>query len=82
MKTEIRSLVEDSRALLCEVRAGMHDESNRELVAALDKAIAMLDVSLSQEPVHADHVEKVLKVLGQGLAALPALQRLIEMLKD
>jgi hypothetical protein len=82
MKTEVRSLVEDSLALLREVRAGLHNESNRELVAALDEAIAMLEVTVNQEPVRADHVEKVLKVLGQGLAALPALQRLIELLKD
>jgi hypothetical protein len=82
MKTEIRSLVEDSLALLREVRAGLHNESNRELVAALDEAIAMLEVILIQGPVRVDHTEKVLKVLGQGLAALPVLQRLIESLKD
>ena len=82
MKTNRRSLVEDSLALLREVRAGLHNESNRALVAALDEAIAMLELMLSQEPTRADHVEKVLKALGQGLAALPMLQRLIEMLDD
>lgn len=82
MKTNRRSLVKDSLALLREVRAGLHNESNRELVAALDEAIAMLEVILIQGPVRADHTEKVLKVLGQGLAALPVLQRLIELLKD
>jgi hypothetical protein len=82
MKTNRRSLVEDSLALLREVRAGLHNESNRELVAALDEAMVMLEVIISQEPVRADHAEKVLKVLGQGLAALPVLQRLIELLKD
>jgi hypothetical protein len=82
MKTYRRSLVEDSLALLREVRAGLHNESNRELVAALDEAIAMLEVILIQGSIRADHTEKVLKVLGQGLAALPVLQRLIELLKD
>jgi len=81
MKTNRRSLVEDSLALLREVRAGLYNESNRELVAALDKAVAMLEVILIQGPIRADHTETVLKVLGQGLAALPALQRLIELLK-
>lgn len=82
MKTFRRSLVEDSLVLLREVRAGLHNESDRELVAALDEAIVMLEVCVIQEPIRADHAEKVLKVLGQGLAALPAMQRLIELLKD
>lgn len=82
MKGNYIHLVEESLVLLREVRAGLHNESNCDLVKALDRAMVMLEGALNQGSADAGIVNETLKVLGQGLAALPALQRLIEMLKD
>lgn len=67
--------------LLRQARSGLNSESSRSLEVSLDKAIGKLHRYLRESPDDPDQVVvAVLKILGRGLAALPALQRLIEMM--
>lgn len=82
MKTEKLSFVKEALGLLREVRQGMHDESNRDLVASLDEALAILEAALLEGSDNTDHVTKALKTIGHGLAALSWIQRIIDKMND
>jgi hypothetical protein len=82
MDEATRRSVDDSLVLLREVKAGLHNESNRELVEALDEAIRILEEAQGDGRDCTDHAVVALQLLGRGLAALPAIQRLIEMWKS
>jgi hypothetical protein len=75
-------LVEEVAVLLQAVRADLNSELSRKLGPSLDEAIGKLERCMNEgHNTHGVAVD-VLKVLAQGLAALPAIQGLIEMMKD
>jgi hypothetical protein len=75
-------LVEEVTALLRAVRVDLNSELSRTLGPSLDEAIGKLEGCMYEGPSTHGVAVGVLKVLAQGLAALPAIQRLIEMMKD
>lgn len=74
------SLVIEVIDLLRQVRSGLNSESSRNLELSIDEAIEKLEGHLRECRNDSDHVVAVLEILGRGLAALPAIERLIEMI--
>ena len=66
--------------LLRQVRSGLNFESDRVLAESIDEVIEKLDQCVGVNDIGNGVAEFVLKVLGQGLAALPAIQKLIELM--
>jgi hypothetical protein len=60
----------------------MADDSNHGLAVSLDEVIVRLELYLREGVDDPGRIVDILKVLAQGLAAIPGLQRLIEALKD
>jgi hypothetical protein len=75
-------LVKEAVVLLRQVRSGLNSELSRTLEPSLDEAIGKLEQCLHEGRRDPGWILDVLKVLAQGLAALPAIQRLIDMMKD
>ena len=75
-------LVREVAVLLQAVRADLNSELSRTLGPSLDEAIGKLEQCMNEGHHTQGIALDVLKVLGQGLAALPAIQSLIEMMKD
>jgi hypothetical protein len=82
MKTHRAYLVRDSLVLLRQVRSSVADDSNHGLAVSLDEVIVRLELYLGEGVDDPGRILDVLKVLAQGLAAIPGLQRLIETLRD
>jgi hypothetical protein len=75
-------LVREVAVLLQAARADLNSELSRRLGPSLDEAIEKLEKCLCDgRDTHGVAVD-VLKVLAQGLAALPAIMSLIELMKD
>lgn len=80
-RKKLRSyLVREAIALLRQVRSGLNSESSRSLEVSIDEVIGKLHRYLRESHDDPDVVIAVLKILGRGLAAIPALQHLIEMM--
>ena len=75
-------LVKEVAVLLQAVRADLNSELSRTLGPSLDEAIGKLERCLADGCDTQGWAVDVLKVLAQGLAALPVIQRLIEAMKD
>jgi len=82
MKYHRASLVKDSLDLLRQVRASVANDSNRSLVVAIDEAIVKLELYLNEGVADPGRIGEILKVLAQGLAAIPVLHRLIDLARD
>lgn len=74
-------LVKEAAELLLQIRAAQ-SESDRTLVQSLDRVIELLDECVSERRVETERISGILKALAQTLATLPAIVRLIEMMKD
>lgn len=74
-------LVKEVVELLRAVRADLNSELGRTLGPSLDEAIGKLEHWLYEGRNDPGWVLDVLKALAQGLAAVPAIQHLIEMMK-
>jgi hypothetical protein len=74
-------LVKEVVVLLRAVRADLNSELGHTLGPSLDEAIGKLEHWLYEGRDDPGRVIAVLKVLAQGLAAVPAIQHLIEMMK-
>jgi hypothetical protein len=75
-------LVKEVTVLLQAVRADLNSELSRTLGPSLDEAIGKLEQCMNEGCSAPGLALDVLKVLAQGLAALPAIQHFIEMLKN
>jgi len=75
-------LVKEVAVLLQAVRADLNSELSRTLGPSLDETIEKLERCLAVGCDTQGWALDVLKVLAQGLAALPVIQRLIEAMKD
>lgn len=75
-------LVRDSLELLRQVRAGLANDSVHSLMVSIDAAIVRLELLLNEGTEDRSRVLDVLQILGRGLAAIPAIQRLIEIFRD
>lgn len=82
MKSHRVYLVEDSLGLLQQVRLSLADDSNDGLAVSIDAVIVRLELYLGEGVDDPGRIVEILKVLAQGLAAIPGLQRLIETLRD
>jgi hypothetical protein len=82
MATHRAYLLRDSPGLLRQVRSSMADDSNHGLAVSLDEVIVRLELYLSEGSDDPGRIVDSLKVLAQGLAAIPGLERLIETLRD
>lgn len=82
METHRLDLVRDSLELLRQVRAGIANDSAHGLVISIDAAIVRLELFLAEGVGDRNTVLDILQVLGQGLAAIPGIQRLIDMFTD
>lgn len=74
-------LVKEAVVQLRAARAGLNRESSSTLGPPLDEAIGKLEHYLYEGRNDPGWVVDALKVLAQGLAAVPAIQRFIEMMK-
>ena len=82
MRIHRLSLVKDSLDLLRQVRSSVASGSNHSLVVSLDEVIVRLELYVSSGMDDPGRIGDALKVLAQGLAAIPTLQRLVEMLRN
>lgn len=82
MKNHRVYLVEDSLGLLRQARLRLADDSNHGLAVSLDEVIVRLELYLGEGVDDPGRIVEILKVLAQGLAAIPGLQRLIETFRD
>lgn len=82
MRNDRVSLVKDSLDLLRQVRTGIANDSNHSLVVSLDAVMVRLELFLSSGGDDPRRIEAALKVLAQGLAAIPGIQRIIEIARD
>jgi len=74
-----RFLVEDALVLLRQARSLMAGDSDRSLIEMLDKAIGKLESDTGTDSVKA---VQVLRLLANGLAAIPVIQRVIDGFRD
>jgi hypothetical protein len=82
MKTHRLDLVRDSLELLRQVRAGLANDSVHSLMVSIDAAIVRLELLLHEGSEDPKKILDVLQVLARGLAAIPAIQHLIESFRD
>lgn len=82
MKTHRLSLVMDSLGLLRQLRASVANDSNHSLMVSLDEVIVRLELYVSSGVDDPGRIGDALKVLAQGLASIPGIQRIIEMVRD
>lgn len=82
MNTHRLHLVRDSLELLRQVRAGLANDSIHSLMVSIDAAIVRLELLLEDGIEDRSKILDVLQLLGQALAAVPGIQRLIEMFRD
>lgn len=75
-------LLKDSIDLLRQVRSGMHSKSFRSLALKIDEVIARLELAASEKPFDPGRVNEALKALAQGLATVPTIVRIIEMIRN
>ena len=73
-------LVIEAIELLRQIRL-VHNESDSNLMQSIDQAVQLLEESLKEHRVETERISGVLKILGQALAALPAIERLIKFLR-
>ena len=76
-------LVKDSLELLRQVRAGLANDSTHCLVISkLDGAIARMELLANGGVDDRGRTLEVLRLFGQALAAIPGIERAIQMLRD
>ena len=73
--------VEEAIARLKEGRSGCNSEVERSLVPYLDDAIGKLEQWLSDPEKDRASVADAIKLIGQGLSALSAIQKIISLWK-
>jgi len=77
MKRHRLTLVDEELLdLLRGIRSKMAGDTNRELVEAVDRMIALMESKMAAD--NGVSGGELLKLLGQGLAAIPAIQKIIE----
>lgn len=75
--------VKDSLELLRQVRAGLANDSTHGLVISkLEGAIARMELLANEGVDDRGRTLEVLRLLGQALAAIPGIERAIQMLRD
>jgi len=74
-------LVKEAAELLRQIRA-VHSESDRTLVQSLDRVIELLDECIAERRVETERISGILKAIAQAIAALPAIERLIRLMRD
>lgn len=83
MKTRKRvELLKDSIVLLRQARSGMQNKSFRSLAMKIDEVIAQLELVVSERTVDPGRLTESLKALGQGLATVPTILRIIELIRN
>ena len=82
MQSHRLTLVKDSLDLLRQVRSSVASGSNHSLVVSLDEVIVRLELYVSSGVDDPGWIRDALKVLAQGLAMIPILQHLIDMLRN
>jgi hypothetical protein len=75
-------LLRDSIYQLRQVVSSLHSESFHGLAARIDEAILKLEVIEREEIISPGRIDEVLKVLGQGLATVPTIVRLLEFFRS
>ena len=76
------ALLKDSIYLLRQVASSLHSESFHGLAARIDEAILKLEAIEREELISPGRIDEILKVLGQGLATVPTIMRLLEFFQN
>jgi hypothetical protein len=77
-RKKFRCLVDEVIDLLRQVRSDLNSESDRVLAVSIDEAIEKLERCIGADSIDNGCIDCVLKALGRGLAALPAILSLID----
>jgi hypothetical protein len=72
------SLVRESVGLLRQVRSALTNDSSHGLVVSINEVIVNLESYLHEGHDDPGRLAEILKVLAQGLGAIPAIQQIIE----
>jgi hypothetical protein len=80
--SERLELLRDSIDLLRQVASSLHSESFHDLAARIDEAILKLEAIEREGFITPGRIDEVLKVLGQGLATIPTIVKLLEFLQS
>lgn len=75
-------LLKDSIDLLRQVALSLHSESFHGLAARIDEAILKLEAIEREGVINPGRIDEVLKVLGHGLATIPAIMKLFEFFRS
>jgi hypothetical protein len=76
------SLIAETLPLLREVSLEMRAKSETSVALKIDEAIMQLEKLAQSDLGDQGSVTEVLKTLGQGIALIPAIERLLKMFKD
>lgn len=75
-------LLRDSIYQLRQVVSSLHSESFHGFAARIDEAILKLEAIEREEFITPGRIDDVLKVLGHGLATIPTIVKLLELLQS
>lgn len=81
MKT-FHTLIAETLPLLREVSREMRAKSETSVALKIDEAIMQLEKLAHSDLSDHGSITEVLKILGQGIALIPAIERLLKMFKD
>ena len=81
MKT-FHTLIAETLPLLRAVSKEMRAKSETSVALKIDEAIEQLEELAQSDLKNHGQIFEVLKTLGQGIALIPAIERLLKMFKD
>jgi hypothetical protein len=76
------TLIAETLPLLREVSKEMRAKSETSVALKIDEAVEQLEELAQSDLSSHGRVPEVLKTLGQGVALIPAIERLLKMFKD
>jgi predicted TPR repeat methyltransferase len=76
------NLMAETLPLLREASQVMRAKSETSVALKIDEAVAKLEALMQADLVDHGSINEVLKILGQGLALIPAIAQLLQMFKD
>lgn len=76
------TLIAETLPLLREASREMRAKSETSVALKLDEAIGQLEAMAQSHNGNQGMIPEVLKTLGQGIALIPAIERLLKLFKD
>lgn len=83
MKTKsVHNLMAETLPLLKEASRVMRAKSETSVALKIDEAVVKLEQLMQSDFTDHGSISEILKILGQGIALIPAIEQLLKMFKD